>query len=1255
MAKPFRVESEHINRLTDVQLTQLLSILLQSEAYNSGISQDAAEVALNIRVGDGGIDGIISWNNGPNKTNYLPHRLIVFQNKATEMGPAEYAKEIMTKARSNQPSVVKPVLDKYLQDGAAYIVFTSQELNTQQKNERKTAVREQLRSQTKPYADSFLMEIYDAAQIADWVNNYIAAIVSVQHWAGTPVERGLKTYQLWEGHEDISRLPYLEAESRRSTLETLKIKIEEPRVCLRIMGLSGLGKTRTAFQIFEERESLRSHLVYVDANHAPQIDALVADWVGLGLRAILVVDNCDYRLHESLSKEVRRTGSQISLLTLDYDLDSVSTNSICFRLEPMSDAELVHLLTPIYKDRLQDLERIVSFAQGFPQMAVLLAEARLTEDPRIGILTEDDLAQKLLWRRGESENPEKIKILQACSLFDTFGIEGEVEAHLDFIAGIVGVNIDSVFSCIQDYTDRGIIDRRGRYGQLVPKPLAIRLAGQWWSKTREAKQRELLDSMPMDMIEGFCFQIEKLDYHSDVKKLTEQLCGPKGPFGQAEVILSARGSRLFRSFVNVNHESTTAALHRILTSLNHEDILSIEGDIRRHLVWALEKLCFHSNTFEKAAWCMLLMAVAENESWSNNATGMFSQLYRINLSGTAAEPNIKFSLLKSALRCHSTNIDLVVLTALKEAINTGSGSRSVGAEYQGTKPPLEEWRPKIWQEIFDYWQSAFDLLLTLMERGKEQEDKARSIIGESIRGLLFHGRIQLLSDAIDRVISYSGRYWPEALDSLKAAQKYDSDASKPEIALAISEWLERLEPTPTSIEEKLKIIVVNPPWEHEQGEDGRYIDIAAENAKKLATEISGDIEPIYEKLSLLVKERPKQGFAFGRQLALDTTKAEELFNRTFDFMRTLERASTDFPFGLLRGIYERNPAQWEIHIEKLSHDLKMVKFYPDAIRTGQIDKKHLDKIISLVKSSSIKARSTISLSYGGVLDDLAPEIVEDFCSKLATFGTEGHWAAVNIIYMYCFGEKKNLEQLQATISSLLANLPIHKDTDTHNRDMHIWRDLIEKVISDSNSDLAEAVAKQIISDCKIGFDHGDIWNHIKPVLLRLMRKHHDRIWPLFGIAISTAKGKEKYWLMQLFERENGLTINLPSVFSVIPADRITAWCELAPETRPAFVAACLNIFEKIEEEPHPGNLFIEILKAFGTNSKVTSALSSNMNSRSWSGSLVPYLEEDKRTLSELSDHENDNVRNWVRDRISVIDKQIELEKVRDAEREIGRY
>lgn len=1255
MTRPFNVESEDVNHLSDIQLTQLLQELLKAEAYKFGIAQRAAEVALNIRVGDGGEDGRISWVNGPDQTDYLPNRLTMFQNKATDMGPAAYADEIMTTARAGLPSTLKPKVEEIFDNGGAYIVFTTQELNTQQKDARINAIRNKIRDLGRTYADTCEIAIYDAAQIAAWANNFISTVVSIQNWVGRPLERGLKTFNLWSEHEDLSLLPFAAVDSRKNIVATLVEKVAEPKSCFRLMGLSGLGKTRTAFQVFEENETIRNLVVYVDANHAPTIDALVADWVGLGLKAIIIVDNCEYGLHERLAREVRRENSQISLLTLDYNLDSVSASTVCFKLEPMHDEELLQLLNPKYKDRLPDLERIVNFAQGFPQMAVLLAEARLIEDPRIGELTEDELANKLLWRRNEAENPERLKILQACSLFDVFGVEREVENQLEFIANVVGIDIDKVYECVQEYSDRGLIDRRGRFGQVVPKPLAIRLAGQWWSKTREQKQLELVDGIPEGMVEGFCHQVEKMDFHTDVKELTEKLCGPQSPFGQAEVILSVRGSRLFRSFVVVNPESTCAALYRALEKLDNQQLRAIDGETRRNLVWALERLCFHAAIFPEAAWCMLLLASAENENWSNNATGMFAQLFRISLSGTAAEPAARFGLLNRALELTQDAVDMVVLKALDQAISTHGGSRMVGAEYQGTKAPLEEWKPVTWQEIFDYWQEAFNLLVFLFERGEAQKEKVLSSIGRSIRGFVHRGRIEMLDAAIKHIVSMNGRYWPDALDTIKDIFEYDSEGMKQEATKALNSWLELLSPDDANLPEKLKILVINPPWEHHKGDDGHYIDVASENAKALGVEVAKDIDALMPHLDLLLQGEQKQSYSFGYQLALILADADQLLKQSFETLFVADTPNPSFIFGIYRGIFERSPEQWQENIDRLLADERLIFLYPDVVRTGKLQKSHLDKLLELFRSGSISPSSANALSYGSVTTGIDPKTMVEFCLSLAKLGDNASWSALNVIYMYCFSNKGSIEILREPLKQLVSSLPLHKEAQGTTRDAYHWRDLAEKLLKEPDEEFAIKLTKQLITACQQGLNHSDIWHYTKPLLLDLMREYSEALWPIFGNAIVQAEGMERFWLQQLLDRENSSSNQMPSVLSVVPVENVISWCEEQPVLGPSFVASCVNILETVDEKQRPSNLFVALLVRFGNDEGVVSALRANMGTRSWSGSLVPYLEADKAALIPLLAHENDNVRRWVKDHIAHIDRQIDAESVRDEERDIGLF
>ena len=137
------------------------------------------------------------------------------------------------------------------------------------------------------------IDIYDAAKIAGWVNHFLPAIVSVLNWIGQPIERGLKPFSAWKKIPEFEQYPFVDVEARKQAIIDFRKLLKEPQKCARIVGLSGLGKTRTAFEIFKGDDFLQEFVVYIDAVNIPNVAALLSDWVSFGLKGIIVVDNCD--------------------------------------------------------------------------------------------------------------------------------------------------------------------------------------------------------------------------------------------------------------------------------------------------------------------------------------------------------------------------------------------------------------------------------------------------------------------------------------------------------------------------------------------------------------------------------------------------------------------------------------------------------------------------------------------------------------------------------------------------------------------------------------------------------------------------------------------------------------------------------------------------------------------------------------------------------------------------------------------------
>lgn len=1252
MSTLFSIESKDITDLDALQLTKLLKLLLHLEARTFGIADRAVDVALNINVPDGGEDGRIQWNNGPSETNYLPCRLVQFQNKAKNMGPVDCAKEIINKDGS-----MKRKVEEVLDNDGAYIIFTTKQLNKDQKDERIKAIRDKLSTLDKPYVATAIIDIYDASKIEGWVNKYIPAIVSVQNWARRSIIPGLKTWNEWGDSKAFQLFLFIADESRQKALDGLKALLNKPQKCARILGLSGLGKTRLAFEVFRdvnEHDDLSERVVYFDASDNSSIHHHVSDWVRFGLEGIIVIDNCNVSLHDVLRQEVQRTDSKLSLLTLDNNFDHSSQTDIFIKLKKMPDEKVKQMLEPVYGKKITDIDRIVQFAQGFPQMAVLLADARLDRDPEMGSLTDDNLLNKMLWGDKEPDENDK-KILKGCALFNRFGLDNEAYIEYEFIAkNIVRIDFCEFYQCVKKFEERGIIDRRGRFAQLVPKPLAIRLASKWWSRTRPEERMELIQSeMPGTLVESFCDQISYLDFLPEVKTLTEELCGSQGPFGQAEVILSERGSMLFRSFVEVNPEVTSKALSNVLNSLSEKELFAIGGDVRRNLVWALEKLCFHETYFEESVNSLLLLASAENESWSNNATGQFKQLFRTFLSGTEAPPSLRMKVIDSALGSDRNSIRKIAVETLDQIIETYGGFRTIGAEYQGSGAPLEEWRPKVWGEAFEYWEQALERLCGLVLKGDILAIDAKASIGRHIRGLLQYGRIVVLDTVIRKIVESEGPLWPEALNSIKDILSYDSDKMPAEGIETLKKWIGLL--TPDDLVDRLKLYITNPPYEHEKDENGHYIDIAAKNAKLLSVELASDIELVVPYLDNLLTGEQRQAYWFATNLVQSNCVWEPLLSEVINKVITIEKPNINFLIGILNGVFHCDSLKWEDIVKRFSENEALFPYYAEAINSGNATREQLNSLVKLIDEKKIEPSSANTFVYGRSFEHLSSEIVCHFVQQLTSVSDSAARIALDILSMYCYQKHEKWELCITTFKEIVVNISLNCDNKQSQFDMYHWKDVVEKLLNLENEEFAIVLTKKITESCSEEIDYSDLRFYLKPVIRKIFQQYGVKVWPFFAEAIKNADPRTKSRFIQLLQSEDMFDNMKDSVLGDLPYDLLREWCFQEPDIAPKFLAQVTNVLKEVDDKYRMSPMAQFLIDNFGDNDRVLSYLSANLGSVGWSDSAVPYFQKELVAFESLKNHKKANVRAWADRRIDYLSKMIKIEERRDEEHDWGIY
>ena len=107
---------------------------------------------------------------------------------------------------------------------------------------------------------------------------------------------------------------------------------------------------------------------------------------------------------------------------------------------------------------------------------------------------------------------------------------------------------------------------------------------------------------------------------------------------------------------------------------------------------------------------LLKLAIAENETYANNATGTFREKFAIYLPGTSASLHDRMSYLEKLNETDEDEVNDQVLNSLPIAFSLEYYSRSVYAEIQGLKPLPEEYYPKSRAEIQEYLNRGFKIL-----------------------------------------------------------------------------------------------------------------------------------------------------------------------------------------------------------------------------------------------------------------------------------------------------------------------------------------------------------------------------------------------------------------------------------------------------------------------------------------------------------------------------------------------------------------
>lgn len=1256
-----QVTDREIRQLDKLSLTKLVHRLLLFEAKSAGIPESSISCTFNIDTGDGGEDASIRWKDGPDETSYLSRDTLI-QVKATKMSAADCKEELLKDGKPKRKGIekkttereltpkndeLKPKIKDLFGRGGRYILFC----NTDGKQREET-----LRAVAKEHGfENASVFSLNPTKIADWVNKYFFAVALVKQSIDSALPGMINSWQHWSQFPEHRETDFVSNEKLDGYMQLLRDAARKKQSVVRLCGLPGIGKSRLVIEAFAADE-FRRIAGYVDTSVGGDVVAnQLSAWSQNNIDGLLVVDNCSPQLHCMLSRMARHSDSKLTLITLYSDPYEAQKGEEYIELQPLDKKTTERIIDTKFPELPRmDLARIVDFAEGFPQMAVLLCEADLRNEGALSRITPKELVNRLLFPDGKVDE-KALMVISVCSLFNQFAFDDGLAGETSLIAKVLcgGMEPEEFCRLAMQFKRRNILEpHMGAYTKVTPRPLAWRLAADWWESCSDTLAKLLIDEeWPMSLAEAMCSQLAFLRETPAAHRVAEELCKPSCPFVSAESLNSNRGSRLFCALVEVNPDITLEALERIFLNMPEQGLLAVEAG-RRYLVWALEKLCWDSRNFERAGFLLHRFAVAENETRiSNNATGQLKKLFRVHLPGTKANLTQRISLLDEMAKAGCP--EELLIQCLFSGFYYGQFTRTMGmVEAQGGRIPEKDFEPTR-LEIKHYWEQLLNRLLPKLGI-EDLRDEILTHLAGMFRYLIRFGFLDQVELIVEAKLTCDGRVWVEGLEQLCLAIKEERGQQSFSQEPTLRALVDKLQPQ--TFEDQYRLIVAEASYSNfDHDSKGQLVDVNAIRAESFGEECGREWPKWIDYLPLLLSGEQREAPAFAKGLSSSLSKPLDFIEACLRELATNKNGSNPSVLGeFLAELRLADYALVDSVMNRLEQRKDVITYVPWLIYRAGIDELALNRYARLLCTGLMKVADLHCLNYGAVLKNISPSKMTEFLRYVISLEADARPVLVELISRFIHQQgREQCPEVMTLGRDVICSKGLLRSLD--GRILHDWQQLALSLFKEPDQELASSIAQEIVSICG-NTDHHNIYKYdrvVQPIVNLLLGSYFDVCWPILSAPLGSADHQiESDMLLILTNMAAAVGEQVQSLQSA-PQDKLAKWCK---ENRKGFFILLAGMRLWVDGDNREMSLTPlgwELLNAFADDESFLDLLGARLASVGGWGSLRPQYEAREALMDRLSNHSSLVVKRWAAKQLMYYKRQVGSAKKRDEEQAHG--
>ncbi len=1039
---------------------------------------------------------------------------------------------------------------------------------------------------------------------------------------------------------------FITSKRNKECMHTMK---ESDENNIRLLGLSGIGKTRLVGETFKEVPNV----YYAEApEHINDGLKYLLEHVDNG---VIIIDNCSLKMHNEAYHQIQQYQKNFKLISI-YNIltiDEERPGANVLYIESEDNKEVVEKI--IAESDIKDpviVEQIKNYSDGISLMAIELINA-YSSIGYVQFPPEKWYILERLLNLSDDVDKNKQSVLNTIAIFNPLGYKEDKKDEFNFIISHseinhIHLNQEAVTDCfhttIAEFRKRRLLDFRANCVNVRPKPLAEWLAEDWIKRTPHEsweaiimeldKSGQLGNRLAEAMKNRFCSLISP-----EAKQLFNEL--NKHPFHNEKIILTQTGSQLIFSMSTVNQVAVAHNLYTLFAERNLEYIQkSIKGNIRRNIVWALEETCIDVNAFEESAKLLGLLSLAENENYSNNATGIFVEKFRIILSGTNATLKQKVAVLQSLYEKGNLTYNLLI-KSIDQAFKTQSFHHVT--TFTERKLNIKSSTSISIEDLKEYWNSCKDLLIKMSDEESAVEPILK-IISNHVYDLARYNCEEILEEFVNYFAPKCDNDWDELRDNLIQLKKYHPELYAKNITYydrIIAEVL-----YPKTFRKKVRAA-----WIEFDNRETVVDDI--HNAyKKLMSPFGEEFiqNEIYNSEDFI--ELADNSDYHDQWLAMAIIEAMNREKKRKDvyaaFLRHIESQSTDYRSNFIERCISCDSDK--DYISSIADILIKKKYYAMAFCIlGMIDNQEHDQlkrifqIISIKKLPSELINNYLYNNFNKNYEDIFK--VSDMLFENSDVNKID--VAYNHLFQHIFAPQK--EEFKPFVRRCGKRLI---DYDFENSPMIKSQkaiSLMESLLDNYNDqEFAKELNKRIIAYFDTNRHTGG--NPFDSIYEKLLPKYESVILDDVLTALAAPSNKTSFYIETYFELGSGLGYGAGPLFKC-DNDKLKMKCKEIPEILPERLAQMCPICNYDENGEWEGlsDFFIWLLDNFGDNDKVLEALTCNFESYSYFGdhSMTNYFISRRDLFKPLFKHKNPKVVSWAKKMFESEGKEVDMNRLQD--------